>query len=195
MAAWIVVLACVASTAAAQDTKVGFSVGAAVPVSGIALQEPELALSGWLSRPIDGPWGWRVELGGARLQRSDRSMFRCAAAGFYCDAILDVAFLSGGLQIEPRAGKALAPYGYATVGVHRLSGSAEAQDLHGASMAVSYAWDDTAFGIALGSGVRVRLNERATLRGELRYAGFRFKPGTQHWASLVTPTLTTSVAF
>ena len=195
MAAWIVLLACTGPTAAAQDTKVGFAVGAAVAVAGIALQEPALAVSGWVSRPIGGPYGWRAEVSGVRLQMPDRDRFRCAAAGIVCDAVLDVSSLTGGLQLEPWAEKAIAPYGYATIGLYRLSASAEALDLRGGSIQQSESWNDSAFGVALGSGVRVRLIGRTTLRAELRYSGFRFKPGTKHWGSIVTPSLTTSVAF
>ena len=152
-------------------------------------------MSGWFSRPISGPYGWRAEVSQVRLQLPDRTMFRCAAAGFFCDANLDVSSLSGGLQLEPGTEKAIAPYGYATVGFYRLSASAEAQDLREGSIQVSRSWSDNVFGVALGSGVRVRVSERMALRAELRYSGFHFKPGTAHWASLVTPTLTTSVAF
>jgi hypothetical protein len=192
---WIVLLVCTGSTAGAQDTKAGFAVGAAVPATGIALHEPALAVSGWLSRPISGSYGWRAEVGGVRLQLPDSTMFGCAAAGFFCAANLDVSFVSGGLHLEPGAEKSIAPYGYATIGLYHLSASAEVQDLREGSTQASHSWSDNAFGVALGSGVRVRLSGRTTLRAELRYSGFSFKPGTVHWASLVTPTLTTSVAF
>jgi hypothetical protein len=180
LAAWMVLLAWTGSTAAAQDTKVGFAVGAAVPATGIALHEPALAVSGWLTRPISGPWGWRAEVGGVRLQLPDQTMFRCAAAGFVCDANLDVSFVNGGLHLEPRAEKAIAPYGYATIGLYHLSASAEVQDLREGSTQASDSWSDNAFGVALGSGVRVRLSGRMTFRAELRYSGFHFRPGTVH---------------
>jgi hypothetical protein len=193
--AWVVVLACTATTAAAQNTKVGFAVGAGVPAAGIALQDPGLALAGWLSRPLSGPYGWRVEVGSVRLRMPDATMFRCAAAGFFCDANLDVSFLSVGLHVEPRAEKAIAPYGYATAGLYHQSASAEAQDMREDSIQASGSWSDNAFGVALGAGVRLRLSGRVTLRAELRYSGFNFKPGTVNWASIVTPALATSVAF
>jgi opacity protein-like surface antigen len=63
------------------------------------------------------------------------------------------------------------------------------------SIQASGAWRDNAFGVALGTGVRVGLSGGVTLRAELRYSGFTFKPGTVHWASVITPALTTSVAF
>jgi hypothetical protein len=115
--AWLVLLACTGTTAAAQDIKVGFAVGSAVPVTGIALHEPALALSGWVSRSVGGPYGWRVEVGRFRLQMPDRDMFRCAAAGIFCDATLDVSSVGAGLHLEPWAEKAIAPYGYAVVGL------------------------------------------------------------------------------
>ena len=70
-AACVVVLACTGSTASAQDTRLGFAVGAGVPVAGIGLQEPALSVSGWLARPIRGPYGWRVEAWSARLLMPD----------------------------------------------------------------------------------------------------------------------------
>ena len=193
-AAWIVFLACTGLTAAAQDIKVGVAVGAAVPANGVALTKPGPAVSAWVSRPISGPYGWRAEVGGLHLQMPDRDGFRCAAAGFFCDASLDVSSLTGGVQLEPWAQKAIAPYGYATIGLYRVSASAEVQDLREGSIQQSEAWSGNAFGVALGSGVRVRLSGRMTFRAELRYSGFHFKAGTAHWASLVTPTLTTSVS-
>ena len=195
VAAWILLMACMGSKAAAQDTKVGFAVGAAVPATGIGIKEIGPSLSGWVARPIGGPFNWRVEVGGARLQMSDSSRFRCAAAGLYCDVSLDVASLTGGVHLEPRAEKAIAPYGYVTLGLYRLSASAEALDLHEGSIQESSSWTDNAFGIALGSGIRIRLSGRTAFRAELRYSGFHYKPETQHWASLLTPSLTTSVAF
>lgn len=194
VAAWIALLAW-AGSAAAQDTKVGFAAGAAVPATGIGLHEPALAVSGWLSRPIAGPIEWRAEVGRVRFRMPDHTMFRCAAAGLFCDATLDVSFLSGGVHVEPRARRTIAPYGYATIGLHHLSASAQVQDPRRGSIEGVQSWSDNALGIALGSGVRIRLSGRVTLRAELRYSGFGFEPGTVRWASLVTPALTTSVAF
>jgi len=56
-------------------------------------------------------------------------------------------------------------------------------------------WPARAIGIGLGSGLRIRLADRCALRIELRYSGFGWKPGTVHWASVVTPGVTMSVAF
>lgn len=105
------------------------------------------------------------------LQLPDRTTSRCAAAGSFCDGTLDVAFVSGGLHLEPGSGRAIAPYAYATVGLYHLSAGAEAQ------------------------GLRVRLSGRVTLRAGLRRSGFSFKPGRVNWTSVVTRALTTSVAF
>lgn len=195
VAVWIVLLVCMGSTAAAQETKVGLAVGVALPATGIGIKEPGPSVSGWVTRPIGGPYRWRVEVGRVHVQMAGSSRFRCAAAGFYCDANLDVASVTGGLHLEPRAEKAIAPYGYATMGLYRLSASGEALDVREGSIQESSAWTDNAFGVALGSGIRIRLSGRTTLRAELRYSGFHYRPGTEHWASLLTPALTTSVAF
>jgi opacity protein-like surface antigen len=63
------------------------------------------------------------------------------------------------------------------------------------SAQMSSSWSDNAFGIGLGSGLRIRLADRCALRIELRYSGFGWKPGTVNWASVVTPGVTMSVAF
>jgi len=68
-------------------------------------------------------------------------------------------------------------------------------DLREGSAQASYSWSDNAFGMAVGSGLRVRLGDRWTVRAELRYSGFTWRPGTVNWASLITPGLTMSVAF
>ena len=195
VAAWSVLLACTGSTVAAQDTKVGFAVGAAVPVGGIALNEPTLSVSGWLARPIRGPYGWRVEVGRVHLQMPEDTRFRCAAAGILCDAEAYISSVGGGLQFEPLAEKAIAPYGYATIGLYHSSASAEATDTREGSVQLSYSWSDNAIGIGLGSGLRIRLADRCALRIELRYSGFGWKPGTVNWASVITPGVTMSVAF
>jgi hypothetical protein len=195
VAAWVVALACAGSSAAAQDTRLGFAIGAGVPVAGIALQGPTLSVSGWLARPIHGPYGWRVEVGRMHLQMPEDDRFRCAAAAIFCDAEVYVSFVSGGLQIEPLAGKAIAPYGYATIGLFHNSASGEATGMGAGSAHVSSSWSDNAIGIGLGSGLRIRLADRWALRFELRYSGFGWEPGTVNWASVVTPGVTMSVAF
>ena len=193
--AWIVLLACTGSQAAAQDTKVGFAVGAAVPVAGIALDEPTLSVSGWLARPIRGPYAWRVEVGRLHLKMPEDDRFRCAAIGIYCDAEVRISSVGGGLQLEPQAERAIAPYGYATAGLYHSSASAEATGTGEGSVQMSDSWTDNAFGIGLGAGLRIRLADRWDLRFELRYSGFGWKPGTVNWASVVTPGVTLSVAF
>jgi hypothetical protein len=195
VAAWSVLLACTGSTVAAQDTKVGFAVGAAVPVGGIALNEPTLSVSGWLARPIRGPYGWRVEVGRVHLQMPNDTKFRCAATGIFCDADVYVSSVGGGLQFEPLAEKAIGPYGYATIGLYHSSASAETAGTREGSVQLSYSWSDNAIGIGLGSGLRIRLADGCALRIELRYSGFGWKPGTVHWASVFTPGVTMSVAF
>jgi hypothetical protein len=195
VAAWTVLLACTGSTVAAQDTKVGFAVGAALPGGGIALQEPTLSVSGWLARPIHGPYGWRVEVGRMHLQMPEDDRFRCAAAAIFCDVEAYVSFVSGGLQIEPPAGKAIAPYGYAMIGLYHNSASGEATGMGAGSAQVSSSWSDNAIGIGLGAGLRIRLADRWALRFELRYSGFGWEPGTVNWASVVTPGVTISAAF
>jgi hypothetical protein len=195
VAAWTALLACTGSTVAAQDTKVGFAVGAAVPVGGIALHGPTLSVSGWLARPIRGPYGWRVEVGRIHLQMPEETKFRCAAAAIYCDADAHVSSVGGGLQFEPLAEEAFAPYGYATIGLYHSSASGEAAGTREGSVQLSYSWSDNAIGIGIGSGLRIRLADRCALRIELRYSGFGWKPGTVNWASVVTPGVTMSVAF
>jgi len=195
VAAWVVALACAATSAAAQDTTLGFAVGVGVPATGIGLQAPALSVSGWVARPIRGPYGWRVEAGSARLLMPEDDRFRCAAAAIFCDAEVHVSFVGGGLQIEPLADKAFAPYAYATIGLYHNSAAAEATSMGAGSGQVSSSWSDDAFGIGLGSGLRIRLADRWALRFELRYSGFGWKPGTVHWASLITPGVTMSVAF
>jgi hypothetical protein len=194
-AAWVVVLACTGSTATAQDTRLGFAVGAGLPVAGIGLQEPALSVSGWLARPIHGPYGWRVEVGRMHLQMPEDDRFRCAAAAIFCDAEVYVSSVGGGLQIEPLADKAIAPYGYVTIGLYHNSASGEATGMGAGSAQGSSSWSDNAIGIGLGSGVRIRLADRWALRFELRYSGFGWEPGTVNWASVVTPGVTMSVAF
>jgi opacity protein-like surface antigen len=195
VAAWVVALACAGSSAAAQDTKLGFAIGAGVPVAGIALQEPTLSVSGWLARPIHGPYRWRVEVGRMHLQMAEDDRFRCAAAAIFCDAEVYVSAVGIGLQIEPLADKALAPYGYATISLYHNSASGEATGMGAGSAQVSSSWSDNAIGIGLGSGLRIRLADRWALRLELRYSGFGWEPGTVNWASVVTPGVTMSVAF
>jgi len=194
-AAWVVALACAGSSAAAQDTKLGFAIGAGVPVAGIALQEPTLSVSGWLARPIHGPYGWRVEVGRMHLQMPEDDRFRCAAAAIFCDAEVYVSSVGGGLQIEPLADRAFAPYAYAMIGLYHNSAAGEATGMGAGSAQMSSSWSDNAFGIGLGSGLRIRLADRWALRFELRYSGFGWKPGTVNWASVVTPGVTMSVAF
>ena len=195
VATWVVALACAATSAAAQDTKLGFAVGAGVPVAGIALHEPALSVSGWLARPIRGPYVWRVEAGRVHLQMPEDDRFRCAAAAIFCDAEIHISFVGGGLQIEPPADRAVAPYAYAMVGLYHNSAAGEATGMGAGSAQMSSSWSDNAFGIGLGSGMRIRLADRWALRFELRYSGFGWKPGTVHWASIVTPGVTMSVAF
>jgi hypothetical protein len=194
-AAWLVALACIGSSAAAQDTKLGFAVGAGVPATGIGLQATALSVSGWLARPIRGPYGWRVEAGSARLQMPEDDRFRCAAATIFCDAEVHISFVGGGLQIEPMADKAIAPYAYAMIGLYHNSAAGEATGMGAGSAQMSSSWSDNAFGIGLGSGLRIRLADRWALRFELRYSGFGWEPGTVHWASMITPGVTMSVAF
>jgi len=194
-AAWVVALACAGSSAAAQDTKVGVAIGAGVPATGIGLHAPALSVSGWLARPIRGPYGWRVEAWSARLLMPEDDRFRCAAAAIFCDAEIHVSFVGGGLQIEPRADRAFAPYAYATMGLYHNSAAGESTGTGAGSAQTSSSWSDNAFGIGLGSGLRIRLADRWALRFELRYSIFGWEPGTVHWASLATPTLATSVAF
>jgi hypothetical protein len=195
VAAWTVLLACTGSTAAAQDTDVGFAVGAAVPTGGIALQEPTFSVSGWLARPIRGPYGWRVEVGRVHLQMPEETRFRCAAAAIFCDAEVYVSSVGSGLQFEPLADRAIAPYGYATIGLYHSSASAEATGSREGSVQASYSWSDNAFGIGIGAGLRIKLADRFALRIELRYSGFGWKPGTVNCASVVTPGVSMSVAF
>jgi hypothetical protein len=190
-----VLLACTGSTVAAQDTKVGFAVGAALPGGGIALQEPTLSVSGWLVRPIHGPYGWRVEVGRLHLQMPEDDRFRCAGAAIFCDADVYISSVGGGLQIEPLADKALAPDAYATIGLYHNSAAAEATGTGAGSAQMSSSWSDNACGIGLGTGLRIRLADRWALRFELRYSGFGWYPGTVNWASVVTPGVTMSVAF
>jgi hypothetical protein len=194
-AAWLVALACIGSSAAAQDTKLGFAVGAGVPATGIGLQATALSVSGWLARPIRGPYGWRVEAGSARLQMPEDDRFRCAAATIFCDAEIHISFVGGGLQIEPLADRAIAPYAYAVAGLYHNSATGEATGMGAGSAQMSSSWSDNAFGIGLASGLRIRLADRWALRFELRYSGFGWKPGTVHWASMITPGVTMSVAF
>jgi hypothetical protein len=184
-----------ASPAAADGTNVGVAVGAAIPATGIGLHDVAPAVSGWLTRPIAGPWGWRAEVGRARLQLPDATMFRCSAAGFFCDANLTISSVSGGLQFDSRAATRIAPYGYVTIGVYHLTAQAEAQDVREGTIQFSDAWSDNAFGLGIGSGVRVRVGSRWTVRAELRYAGFTYEPGTVHWASVLTPALNVALAF
>jgi hypothetical protein len=195
VAAWTVLLACTGSPVAGQDTKLGFAVGAAVPAGGIALHEPTLSVSGWLAKPIRGPYGWRVEVGRVHLQMPEETRFRCAATAMFCDAEVDVSSVGGGLQFEPLAEKAIAPYAYATIGLYHSSARAEATGAEAGSLQQTYSWSDNAVGIGLGSGLRIRLAERCALRVELRYSGFGWKPGTVNWASVVTPGVSMSVAF
>jgi hypothetical protein len=195
VAAWVVALACTATTAAAQDTRVGFTVGAGVPATGIGLQALAPSVSGWLARPIRRLYGWRVEVGSARLQMPEDDRFRCAAAAVFCDAEVHISFVGGGLQIEPLADKAFAPYAYAMIGLYHNSAAGEATGMGAGSAQMSSSWSDNAFGIGLGSGLRIRLADRWALRFELRYSGFGWEPGTVHWASIITPGVTMSVAF
>jgi hypothetical protein len=195
VAAWVAALACAATTAAAQDTRVGFTVGAGLPATGIGLQTPALSVSGWLAQPIRGPYGWRVEAGSARMLMPEDDRFRCAAAAIFCDAEVRISFVGGGLQIEPLADKAVAPYAYATISFYHNSAAGEATGMGTGSTQMSSSWSDNAFGIGLGSGLRIRLADRWALRFELRYSGFGWKPGTVHWASMITPGVIMSVAF
>ncbi len=195
VAACTVLLAWTGSTVAAQDTTVGLAVGAAVPVAGIALNEPTLSVSGWLARPIRGPYGWRIEVGRLHLKMPEDDRFRCAATGIYCDAEVGISSVGVGLQLEPQAERAIAPYGYATAGLYHSSASAEATGTSEGSVQMSDSWSDNAFGIGVGAGLRIRLADRWDLRFQLRYSGFGWKPGTVNWASVVTPGVTLSVAF
>ncbi len=185
----------VGSAASAQDLRAGITTGAAVPVWGIGFQEPALSLSAWLTGPLRGAVGWRAEVGVVRFGLPERDRFRCAAAGFYCDADVPIGFVAGGLHLEPRPGGVWAPYGYLTAGLYRATASAEVLDLRGGSTQPSNAWSDNAFGVAAGVGVRAVLGGRWTIRPELRYSGFAWRPGTQNWASLVTPAVSLSASF
>jgi len=186
----------VGSAASAQDLAAGITTGAAVPVGGIGyLQEPALSLSAWLTDPIRGAVGWRAEVGVVRLNLPLRDRFRCAAVGLYCDADVPVGFVVGGFQLGPRPGGVWAPYGYLTAGLYHVTANAEVVDLREGSPQPSVAWSDNAFGVAAGAGVRVALGGRWTVRAELRYSGFAWRPETQHWASLVTPAVSLSASF
>jgi len=186
----------VGSAASAQDLAAGITTGAAVPAGGIGFfQEPALSLSAWLTGPVRGAVKWRAEVGGMRLQMPLRDRFRCAAAGLYCDADVSIGLVAGGFQLGPRPGGAWAPYGYLTAGLYRATASAEVLDLREGSTQPSSAWTDNAFGVGAGAGVRVPLGGRWTVRAELRYSGFGWKPETQHWASLVTPAVSLSASF
>lgn len=184
------------SPAAADETKVGIAVGAALPAYGIGgPPDSALAVSVWLARPIRGPYEWRAEFGGQRFQMPDGIRFRCSAASFFCDSNLGVTFVGGGLQLEPWAGNEIAPYGYLTIGLYHVTADAEVEDVRQGTIQTSTAWIDNAFGLAIGFGVRVRLGGRWALRAELRYSGFSYEPGTVNWASLITPALNVSVRF
>jgi len=185
----------VGSTASAQDLRAGITTGAAVPVGGIGFHEPALALSAWLTGPVRGAAGWRAEAGIVRFRLPMRDKFRCAAAGFFCDSDVPVGFVAGGFQLEPQAGGVWAPYGYLTAGLYHITASAEVVDLRGGSTQPSIAWSDNAFGVAAGAGVRVALGNRWTVRAEVRYSGLAWRPGTQNWASLVTPAVSLSASF
>jgi len=186
----------VGSAASAQDFRVGVTTGAAVPVGGIGyFHEPALSLAAWLTGPFRGAAGWRAEVGVVRLHLPARDRFWCAAAGFFCDANVPVGFVAGGFQLEPRPGGVWAPYGYLTAGLYRVTASAEVVDLRDGSTQPSIAWSDNAFGVAAGAGVRVALGGRWTVRAELRYSGFAWRPGTENWASVVTPAVSLSASF
>ena len=184
------------SPAAAQATKVGVALGAAVPAAGVSSQVgPDLALSAWLARPIRGTLEWRAEFGVEQLLMQLDPRFRCAAAGFYCDAHVGVSHVSGGVQFEPMAGKPFAPYVYVTIGLYHVSPQAEVTDVGAGTVSTFSSFSENNLGMALGSGVRCRLSEGWAVRAELRYSGFRYSPGTVNWASVVTPTLSISARF
>jgi hypothetical protein len=184
------------SPAGAQATKVGIAVGPAVPATGIGGPVgPDVSVSAWLARPIRGPFEWRAEVGFVRLRMQVDSRLRCAAAGFYCDSHVGVTQVGGGLQFEPLAGILIAPYAYVTIGLYHVTPDAEVVDLVEGTVATSRSSSENSLGVALGSGVRFRLDGRWTVRAELRYSGFAYSPGTVNWASVITPALSISARF
>ena len=100
VAAWTVLLACTGSTVAAQDTKVGFAVGAALPGGGIALQEA--ATTGWADgkQAVAPPAGLLTEggihsvgsifgrQGGSEFSRRRQVYCRCSSEIPYQAAVI-----------------------------------------------------------------------------------------------------------
>ncbi len=180
----------------AGETKVGIALGAAIPAYGIGfVQHASPAVSGWLARPVRGPWIWRAEVGRVRMELPGRAALRCAAAGFVCDGNLTVSSFTGGLQLEPGSSKAIAPYGHVGVGLFHISADAVVEDVREYTEQLSSSWNDNAFGVVASAGARAKLGERWTLRAELRYTGFNYKPGTVHWAAILAPTLSLAGGF
>lgn len=179
----------------AAQTSLGIAVGASVATGGLnPSQAPALAVSGWIARPLAGPVAWRAEFGREQVGLSDEWADGCSAAGLACDARLTSTSIGGGVQIEPAAGRRVWPYVYVTGGVRSVSARAAVGRLTGSGLA-SAGWSETAVGVAIGSGLRIRLDGFWEIRAELRYSGYELDAGNIGWVSSLTPGLNLSIRF
>jgi len=183
----LVVLALAPMPASADQTTAGARAGVSYPVAGIAGPfDAAFTFSGWISRPLRGPVGWRAEVGHDRVRLSGLLRSLCAGAGALCDAHVGVTYFAGGVQFGASTAKEVAPFAYVTAGLYRVGVGAtvDGSIWNAGVMKVSGAEHD--FGVSAGGGLRLALTERWGVFVEGRYSGFTFGRGDTGWASLIT---------
>lgn len=179
-------LAIATSPVSADQTTTGIRVGAGVPATGMAgAFGPTFTLAGWISRPLRGSIGWRVEVGHDRQRLTGNLRSVCAGAGLACDARLGVTHVGGGFQFGPTAAQEIAPFGYITLGLYRVGASAAVDD-PGGLLDVKVAAAENDIGFSVGGGFRFAITDRVGVFAEARYSGFTFGRNDTGWASLLT---------
>ena len=182
----VAALALAAAPISADQTTTGIRAGAGVPATGMAGSfGPTFTVSGWISRPLHGPIGWRAEVGHDRQRLAGALKSVCAGAGLACDARLGVTHVGGGLQFGPTTPKQIAPFGYVTLGLYRVGASAAVDDPAGV-FDVKASTAENEIGFSIGGGFRFALTERWGVFAEARYSGFTFSRNDTGWASLLT---------
>jgi len=183
----VAVIALATSPLSADQTTAGVRAGVAVPVAGIdGPFDSAFTFAGWLSRPLRGPIGWRVEVGHDRQRLAGLLRSLCEGAGARCDAHVGVTYVAGGVQFGADPAREIAPFGYVTAGLYRvgIGATIDGRIWHVGTTSVSTAENDV--GVSVGGGFRFALTERWGVFAEARYTGFTVGRHDTGWASLLT---------
>jgi opacity protein-like surface antigen len=171
----------------ARDLVGGFGFGYAQPITDLSFPfGADRSVGGWLTGRIAGPVSWRAELGYDRFRTGDQVLSLCSIAPARCESHMGVTRIGAGLQLGGKPAGRLAPYAYLTLGLHHVGAgfTMEAETLDGITRTDS----ENDFGMAVGTGVDVRLGERTGLGFEGRYSGFAFGYGDSRWSSAIGAT-------